>query len=155
MADCVGCGYCCLKVPCYVAKRMYGEGITECPDLKWNGERYVCRLCELPNPKGADYRHELHVGVGCCCSLNTWRKDVQPRHNENKSEIHIDSIFQTFLFSLGKQFISSDCIFLALSKFKSELVEKGYSKEDTESFAALIKHYLYGQRSKFMEDFIG
>lgn len=74
MSQCVGCGFCCIKTPCDVARRIYGP-ISECPKLRWNGERYVCELVELPGQLGEDYRKELHIGAGCCAGLNSWRGD--------------------------------------------------------------------------------
>jgi hypothetical protein len=44
-----------------------------CPELEWNGERYVCKQAFEP------YAKILGIGLGCCSALNTWRKNVRER----------------------------------------------------------------------------
>jgi hypothetical protein len=66
---CVGCGYCCIKVPC--AQSLHTWGKRDCPALVWNGKRYICEK--------AGQWSELYIGEGCCASLNTWRLDVRNR----------------------------------------------------------------------------
>lgn len=72
---CVGCGYCCMKTPCWVAFRVYGYSIKECPALLWDTARYICVLIR-DHP---DIAKELYAGEGCCSRLNSWRKDVVRR----------------------------------------------------------------------------
>jgi Fe-S-cluster-containing dehydrogenase component len=71
--ECVGCGYCCLAVPCFHSAKKNGPQIR-CPDLKWDDEkkRYICK----------EYLHsdmEWLIGVGCPSNLNSWRQDVKFR----------------------------------------------------------------------------
>lgn len=76
--ECVGCGYCCLKVTCdvgYEYHRVSGKTYP-CPSLRWSGKRYVCDLAER-------YKIPLSIGEGCSSSLNTWRKDVKERRENN------------------------------------------------------------------------
>lgn len=69
-SDCVGCGYCCIKVPCTRSLATFGK--LDCPALVWNGERYRCAMAE-------EWGAELYMGEGCCAALNTWRLDVRNR----------------------------------------------------------------------------
>lgn len=71
-SPCVGCGYCCIKVPCPLSVKLYGK--DDCPALQWDGERYRCTLAE-------EYHAALYIGAGCCAALNSWRWDVQNRDN--------------------------------------------------------------------------
>ncbi len=72
---CVGCGYCCLAVPCFYSAKKHGPQ-PKCPELKWDDEkkRYVC--LEHDNP---ELSHLMGVGCPCSSNLNTWRKDVKFR----------------------------------------------------------------------------
>lgn len=70
MSDCVGCGYCCLSAPCWLASVEQ----QRCVHLWWNGQQYRCRLAG-----NLFHRKALSMGEGCCSSLNTWRKDVKER----------------------------------------------------------------------------
>jgi len=82
---CVGCGYCCVKTPCWVAQRIYGNSLKHCPELKWveDEQRHVCRLMTLHEPLGSDYK--LFAGEGCCASLlNSWRTDIRNRTTRKK-----------------------------------------------------------------------
>jgi len=65
---CLGCGYCCKKVPCGLAFREFGQ-ITKCPALRWDGHRYVCDLAK-------DHGEELAIGADCCSSLNSDRRKL-------------------------------------------------------------------------------
>lgn len=77
---CVGCGFCCRKARCYLGAQKHGAG-TDCPELVWNGERWRCQLVldneELKTNPMISF--DLHIGAGCCCSLNTERlKYLEP-----------------------------------------------------------------------------
>lgn len=74
MAECVGCGYCCLKAMCALGVKEYGRTSTRCPYLYWHVEdkRYYCQLYD--REKWLKY-----FGEGCSSSLNSWRKDVKYR----------------------------------------------------------------------------
>ena len=78
-AECVGSGLCCLKAQCVRSVMIHGAQ-ERCPELDWNGARYVCKLMQLPDPEGAFYRDDLYAGAGCCMPLfNDWRRDVKFR----------------------------------------------------------------------------
>lgn len=79
--ECVGCGYCCIKSVCLVSASLH-KGFRECPELKWNGFRHVCKLMELLGERGERYRKELYAGEGCCSGLNTWRREIKNRIGE-------------------------------------------------------------------------
>lgn len=72
--ECVGCGYCCLAVPCFHCAKKHGPKAIRCPDLKWDDEkkRYICLEAHT-------YDCSWFIGVGCPSNLNTWRKDVKFR----------------------------------------------------------------------------
>jgi hypothetical protein len=159
VSPCVGCGYCCITAPCWVAQRIYGNGVTECPGLIWDEEkkRYFCFLCTI-NVVGKDYREELHIEKGCCSNLNDWRKDVKPRREKDSPKVELlslDSLFQKFLNCMGKEIIAGDTIYLILSRFAGELEKDGKSKNEIKNINNLIIHYLKGQRSSFIDDFMG
>lgn len=69
---CVGCGWCCIKVPCPLSLAKWG--LLDCPALAWDEERgrYVCQ-------QAAEWRYELYISEGCCANLNSWRWDVKNR----------------------------------------------------------------------------
>ena len=75
---CLGCGYCCRKAPCSAAStlgRVDDDG--GCMELVYDGERYRCNLIISPPDHDSDYwKHQLHIGSGCCSSLNTDRKKM-------------------------------------------------------------------------------
>lgn len=77
--------YCCLTSWCIPALQLhlrFEEG-DDCPELYWNGEKYRCKLAELPGKKGEEYRKLLDIGEGCCSTLNTWRLDVRERFDHD------------------------------------------------------------------------
>jgi len=73
---CVGCGYCCIKVMCWIGLSKHGFN-ERCPALTWSdsNERYYCKLAQ----EDATIADNLHIGAGCSSDLNTWRKDVRER----------------------------------------------------------------------------
>jgi len=153
---CVGCGYCCMKTPCDVARRLY-PGATVCPQLIWTDERYECGLMKISGPLGADYRNELHAGAGCCCGLNTWRNDVKKRvQGLNRTALNpLPEIMQIFLRSLSKEFISSDSIYLAICGMQADLAKRNYAEEDIEAITKNIAHAFTSNRTSFNEGFMG
>ncbi len=78
---CKGSGYCCMKAPCWVSKRVYGEERLReegrCPALIWDEQenRYFCEQAK----NDPEIAKELSVNVGCSSSLNTFRKNVLHR----------------------------------------------------------------------------
>ena len=77
-APCVGCGFCCMKTPCGLSRLLFDK--RDCPALHWQDSRYVCDLASV-------YPAELRIGAGCCCNLNTWRRDVRNRDGERSSRL--------------------------------------------------------------------
>ena len=143
--------------------RLYGN-VTKCPDLQWNGNRYVCRLTLLPEPLGDRYRKELYVGAGCCCGLNTWRKEVRERKPEELESwpvekqappIEIPPIMQTFLAAMGRQMLCGDLLWLTCHSWKHMLIKQGRTEEDAEALFNLALHYLTSNRDRFTKDFMG
>ena len=155
---CVGCGYCCIKTPCDVARRLY-PGVRSCPQLLWIEEdnRYKCGLMMISGPIGVEYKKELYAGAGCCSALNSWRQDVKKRDNLDMDMIWnpLDQIFQIFLRRLASEFISNDSIFLAVSGMEKELEEKGYSKKEIEHIKTMILYQFRQNQSNFNEKFMG
>jgi len=76
---CVGCGYCCLKAPCFQAVVEYElEYKQTCPGLTWDDEKvqFRCKLMMRPGAEGKKFRDRLAVGGGCSSSLfNNYRDD--------------------------------------------------------------------------------
>ncbi len=154
---CVGCGFCCTKAKCAAGQRLYPSADI-CPALIWSEKdnRYFCNLMLLPGNIGLEYRKELYVGAGCCSNLNSWRKDIKNRTKIEKKEISsLDPLFQKFLHHLGKEFISSDCFYLALYGLQGELISEGNAIEETKNLMKLIQHNFKNSRSKFNEEFMG
>ncbi|HOD35087.1 MAG TPA: hypothetical protein PLR20_05490 [Syntrophales bacterium] len=76
---CVGCGYCCVARTCTFGVSRHPEALDRvCPELQWNGRRYICKLMQIEGRTGSFYRMELRCGNGCV-SQNPWRRDVRER----------------------------------------------------------------------------
>jgi|GEM_PF-1245968 len=153
---CIGCGYCCLKSRCVASVRLYPTADV-CPFLEWNGKRHICKLMLLPGEVGRSYRKELYAGEGCCASLNSWYyKPLKNRIPQNNvDDVEIPSVMQHFLASLGRQFISSDVIYLSLMDTKGRLEKNGWDEKDAITFIEKCLFYLKQQRRSDVEDFIG
>jgi hypothetical protein len=70
---CVGCGYCCKKVPCSLSVYLHADKPWphhECPELIFRDGRWWCKIA-LEEPELA--KEELYIGAGCCSPLNTER----------------------------------------------------------------------------------
>ena len=156
MAECVGCGFCCIKTPCDAARRLY-PGVKVCPQLQWHGDRYMCGLMMIAGPLGDDYRRELFAGSGCCCALNSWRKYVKKREPQlNRTHINpIPEIMQVFIKCLAGEFMSGDKIKLTVHQMSSILKDKGYAEDEIDSISNGIYHIFDQNRSSFMRDFMG
>jgi len=74
---CVGCGFCCLKLPCFAAWCQDWVKHTRCIKLDWDEEanRYWCTAAKSSNL----FAKDLYIGEGCTSNLNTWRNDVKDR----------------------------------------------------------------------------
>ena len=79
-AECVGCGYCCVKTICEMGRLHYNviEGI--CPALKWDDDakRHWCQLVINDPPKSEN--EFPYIGAGCSSSMmNDWRIEIKDR----------------------------------------------------------------------------
>lgn len=155
--SCVGCGYCCIKTPCDVSRRLYGGGIRECPQLQWIDEdsRYSCGLMTLGGEIGRSYRKKLYAGEGCCASLNSWRRDVQRRTGVSHEHAPLPKLMQKFVGCLARQFVSGDVITLTVLSFIKSLEDDGYSEEEISFIQNNITRIFKENRSSFSEEFIG
>ncbi len=77
---CLRCGYCCRKSVCAVAYIEMGHSSKrmdeiECPYLEHDDFQYGCKLVNK-------YPKELHIGAGCCASLNSDRMRMEEKINE-------------------------------------------------------------------------
>lgn len=159
--DCVGCGFCCIKARCTVSLRIWPltKG-NECPGLFWTGERYICKLAAMDGPKGVDFRVELHVGAGCCASLNTWRNEIIPRRDRDIEQPQtikytLDKAFVAFLHALSRGFMSSDSFFLACFGMAHVLEQQGMRREEIEAITKEIAYHFSENRPQFQADFMG
>lgn len=82
-APCVGCGYCCIVVPCVHSLARYG--LEDCPALQWGGNRYRCALAN-------ELAEELAIGEGCTSELNSWRRDVRCRDSQRRGRQPIEKL---------------------------------------------------------------
>jgi len=153
---CVGCGFCCIKTKCAAGLRLFGSSDI-CKALNWSEEenRYFCKLMQIPGKMGTSYREELYVGAGCCCGLNSWRQDIKNRTVIKEENKNLDPLFQKFLHCLGREFISGDIMYLALSTLEDELIKDGMEKAEIENICKLIVHNFKNSRSRFNEAFMG
>lgn len=79
---CIGCGYCCMKVPCQLVEVVGGEW-HGCPHLTFAQGRHWCRLVVhyqlneglQPGSQDVDVNAVLSIGDGCCSSMNSWRRE--------------------------------------------------------------------------------
>jgi hypothetical protein len=85
---CVGCGFCCVTRTCTFGVSRHPDALDwVCPELHWNGQRYICRLMQVEGRMGQFYRTELRCGNGCVSTLNPWRTDVRERTPEEIASI--------------------------------------------------------------------
>ena len=136
-----------------------GNGVVQCPALKWDGERHICHLCTLPGEMGFQYRMELYVGAGCCSNLNSWRRSkLEDRTLSNKKggiSNPIPTEFQILLRNLGKEMISPDALYLTVEATKRNLMDNGWSESRVDTWGSLIMHHIKQSRPSFIEDFMG
>jgi len=157
VSECTGCGFCCYKAKCGAAVRLYPSAEI-CPALEWSlsRERYICSLMDLPGNLGQEYRKELYAGEGCCMNLNSWRHKVQEREEIKiqRSKMVIPKIFQMFLASLGKEWISKDALYLSIMRFQQDLINDGCDEAESKEIAKLVAHYLDSNRPSMIKDFM-
>lgn len=156
---CVGCGFCCIRVRCDASLRVYPGNSPECPALTWNGERYVCDLVDAKKMTGslvAKYKAELFIDEGCCCNLNSWRREIVPRRDKDRPDAKsfaLDPIFQVFLRSLGRQLMSGDVFTLTVLNVAKELEQRGY--KNVPEICDRIITGIRENRDRFTESFMG
>jgi hypothetical protein len=87
--ECTGCGYCCVSVTCGAGQVKYGEK-RPCKGLIWNAisNRHFCKLCLGETKAAYAYQDALHVGAGCCSSLNSWRRKPLKDRTKTKSNTY-------------------------------------------------------------------
>ncbi len=91
---CVGCGYCCIRQTCTFGRQRHPEATGRlCPELAWNGSRYICRMMTLPDRMTAFYREQLQAGLGCRSYCNPWRNDVKKRTEEEMASVAGESYY--------------------------------------------------------------
>ena len=142
--ECIGCGFCCKKAPCAAALRIYGNGVTECPALIWDGKRYWCDLCQQPSGLGERYKEELAIGGGCCATLNSDRQNIpspKPKIKTYSKEVQI------LLKHLGGYFINPDALWLAIDSTSKELNDPCFRKQ--------ALYWLKEQRNQHQTEFMG
>jgi len=81
---CLRCGYCCRKSICAVAYYELGRPSEpmdeiECPFLEHDGFQYGCKLADK-------YPKDLHIGIGCCASLNSDRMRMEKKIAERNTK---------------------------------------------------------------------
>jgi len=157
--ECVGCGFCCTKALCNAALRLYSTNTPPCPALVWNGTRNICNLMTLPGLLGENYRSELYAGEGCCCNLNSWRKEPLEDRTGPKKEVRLinplPKELQFFIVALAGEFISSDKMQLILGSFRARLTKNGYATEESKAIVNYCIDIFNEQRSSRMKDFMG
>jgi len=92
--DCVGCGYCCARQTCTFGRQRHPVAAGKlCPELAWNGSRYICTMMTLPGMMTAFYREQLQAGLGCRSYHNPWRSDVRKRTEEEIAAVAGESFY--------------------------------------------------------------
>ena len=72
MSDCIGCGYCCSKVPCAYGRENEEGG---CAEQVFRDGRYWCGIAEEIQ-KDPSSKWSPAFGAGCCSSLNSVRRKM-------------------------------------------------------------------------------
>lgn len=83
-STCNGCGVCCAWAPCPLGMMVSGRRVGRCRALRWDGERYRCRLLAQPArawrwlprawAQGLAARW-IGAGRGCDAALSAQAKD--------------------------------------------------------------------------------
>ncbi len=90
----MGCGYCCIRQTCTSGRQRHPDAAGRtCPELAWNGSRYICRMMTLPDRMTAFYREQLQTGLGCRSYGNPWRNDVRKRTEEEMASVAGESYY--------------------------------------------------------------
>lgn len=159
--ECIGCGYCCAKTQCVAGIDKFGTSHQPCLGLVWDEEagRHWCRLGLGSDQSAFFYRQALYMGAGCSSAMfNEWRTDLKDRTKvlfDRPFQSPIPAIMQIFLRSLGRQFITGDCIELMLSDFNTSLLKQDYEEETIRIYIKWIKKYITENRSSFSTEFMG
>jgi hypothetical protein len=144
---CVGCGFCCKKAQCLLSVKIYGKADV-CPALVWDEgkNRYWCKVCQIAGELGAKYKADLYIGEGCCCGLNTDRKNIPPPDNYVKIKTYSKEV-QLILKHLALQFVSDDLLWLVINGVAEELKDPDFKK--------WALYFVKEQRSSRIESFMG
>jgi len=113
---------------------------------------------QLPGTLGETYRKELYAGEGCCANLNSWRREPLKDRTVNRVDTYtnpLPPIMQKFLACLGKQWMSSDVIVLAVFAFIEELKKDGVTHEEAVLIGDKCISCIKENRSKMTEGFMG
>jgi hypothetical protein len=142
---CIGCGFCCKKAPCALSVKIYGK-VDICPALVWDEgkHRYWCKACQIAGELGSKYKADLYIGEGCCCSLNTDRKNIPSPSQTVKT---YSKEVQLLLKYLAMQFVSYDLLWLVINGVAMELKDPEFKK--------WALHWVKEQRSSRVESFMG
>jgi hypothetical protein len=74
---CLGCGYCCTVATCAFGAERFGPHGGPCPALTYRDGRYWCGvILEADEVQRPHYERVLHIGAGCCSSLNSYRRKL-------------------------------------------------------------------------------
>lgn len=152
--SCIGCGFCCRKTPCDVARRAGKvDNRGKCQLLRWDGERYRCGIMvdEFYDYVRAKYIQDLSIGAGCCAGLNTDRERIpSPAECElvvpEERDIPWKRIVQVFARSLMSGMASGDQVFIMASDIEREL-----GRDVADVFVAACKD----SQTSFMKGFMG
>lgn len=75
-APCLGSGYCCKKARCTLGAYLHGPG-RDCPSLVFKDGRYWCgAVLDAEGERKQFLIDQLHIGAGCCSSLNSDRQKM-------------------------------------------------------------------------------
>jgi len=145
--DCKGCGFCCRKAQCAVSVNIYGK-VDVCPALIWDEgkRRYWCKACQVAGELGAKYKAELYIGEGCCCGLNSDRKNIPPPANL-RAPVNYPREVQVLLKHTAGQLVSSDLLWLIIRGVARELNDPGFEK--------WAWNFIKEQRPSYVEEFMG
>lgn len=81
-SPCIGCGYCCMKVPCPVSYLMGWDRYPDpCGGLVWDeAGRYWCRaVLEEPERTVVRLKEQMAIGAGCSSSLFNEQREACSR----------------------------------------------------------------------------
>lgn len=143
--------------------RVHGNGITSCPSLEWDGERWRCALVGpgMVETLAETYRRELFIGDGCCCSLNTDRQNIptpqqleiaRKRERMSPDAREMLRVFEALLRALGRAWVGGDAKYLIVQDTATRL---GLDDKAREEFVKRCLHVMSEESSSFVNEFMG